>query len=691
VRDDGGGGGGTILIDPASLRRCASILNDVASDLTSTASCLRGTGLPTMPSPIAGQVTAGIQEVAGLLGGFESLHDDAAELKARAIWADVANAIDSCYPLSGSLLREFVHGLEDGSLMRYASPEDRRRAGAWVGGTYRTTFDTDPRKLVELSKILHGSGYDPDFAESFVRSFGGDNLVRVPRVIQAMEWPTALQSSTSPFADRKLALDLQYDGYELKDDPEGLLSGFAMTLAVATSAADTSRRSSRLREEEDDVAQSDDHWAVAQLLQNGPPAGRRFLGEVFRHQVIPLVRQDTTDYMLGGVPFSEYPIGDLQGDPKEVLLHAIARNGAASADALTTTLPDKVFFQTPYGPVETDDPIKVLLGGHWNDDGDAVGDVYSSATDHLQGIAGKPDVPDAAYHPTAVQRQALAQANGITLEVIDQTLNGPHELDGVTEALTHDLATHHVDDLYQSAGELNVLSGTGFVDSHDGSLHLDLAAERDLLAHLADDPDLEKPLLNAAAHYQAQLILDHTGEPPTAENMPWVNNAAAFNSALMSAHDLNLQEAFDADNAKHEMIFKFVHGTADLVSSAAHVEVPGSGFVIDMGIDAIDDATKPDAAALNYQQGAQDNIVMNAFNAAVANGYYEHHLIEHAPERLLQDGHLRPYSSLTRPEDIAAYHDWMYDDDSTAKYVIPPRDHATSVMFQAARGLDHGD
>jgi hypothetical protein len=685
------GGGGTILIDPASLRRCATVLNEVASDVTSTASCLRGTGLPTMPSPIAGQVTSGIQEVAGLLAGFESLHDSAAELKARATWADVANALAAGYPLSGSLLREFVHGHEDGSLMRYATPEDKRLAGTWVGGAYKHTFDTDPRKLVELSRILHGSGYDPDFAESFVRAFGGVKLVRVPRVIQAMQWPTALQQSTSPFADRKLALDLQYDGYELKDDPESLLSGFAMTLAVATSAADTSRRSSRLQGEEDDIAQSDDHWAVTQLLQSGPPAGRRFLGEVFRHQVVPLVQQDTTDYMLGGVPFSEYPIGDLQGDPKEVLLHAIARNGAASADALTTKLPDTVFFQTPYGPVETDDPIKVLLGGHWHDGGDAVGDVYTSATDHLQGIAGKPDGPDAAYHPTAEQRQALAQANGITLEVIDQTLHGPQELDGVTGALTHDLATHHVDDLYQSAGNLMQGSDPGFVDHETGDLRLYLPAERDLLAHLADDPELEKPLLNAAAHYQAQLILDHTGEAPSASNLHWVNNVAAFNATLMSAHDMNIQGGFDAANAKHELVFKFVHGTADLVATAAHVEVPGSGFLIDSSIDVIDDATKPDEALVNLQQGQQDGLVMNTFNATVAAGYYDHHLIHHAPERLLQDGHLRAYGSLQDPGDVAAYHEWMYDGDETGRYVLPPRDHATSVIVQASRILDHGD
>src|SRR5438034_8728490 len=115
-----------------------------------------------------------------------------------------------------------------------------------------------------------------------------------------------------------------------------------MALAVATSAADMGR-SGRLQREEDQIAGSDDTWAVAQLLSQGQVFGHRFLVQVFQKQLIPAVQRDSNDYTSMGAPQVTLPLGDgIPQDAKRIILDALARNPQASAEALSTQLPEKV-------------------------------------------------------------------------------------------------------------------------------------------------------------------------------------------------------------------------------------------------------------------------------------------------------------------------------------------------------------
>jgi hypothetical protein len=667
VRD--AGGGGVILIDPATLRRCASTLDNLATDYGIYASSLRGLGMPVMPAPVAARVPDGIAEVAAMLSQQASLHDDAKELRARALWADFADAVAGGYSLSGSELRQFVAGLENGSLMRYAEPWQAEIAGAWVGETYKKSFASDPAKLLELSKILGGSALDPNFSVAFVEHFGGDNLVRVPRVLQAMRWSNALTAPgmMDPFADTKLAVDLQQQGYQFDGDPVSLLANFSMALAVATSTSDMGT-AGRLQRQEDQIAGSDDTWAVAQLLSQGQVFGHRFLVQVFQKQLIPALQRDSNAYVSMGMPQVTLPLGDgIPVDAKRIILDALARNPQASAEALSTQLPEKVFFQTPWGPVESSDPIELLYHGYWQDHGEAVAGAYTAATDWLQ--------------PSGDLAGTDAQGNTLTWRLAHQIISsdGPHP-DALTDALAADIGEHHLAALYESVSGGYEQSGSMF---DDGRLYISTDDMRSIFQHVSDRPDADAQLLSRLAHFQAGYVYEHAAND--ARNAyDWGYRVGAVNQVLLNTHDVQAQVDFKDASEKQKLVVGTLRETIGLLTE----ENPAAHIVVAYGGQLLEGVGAPDAQAVSTEMFDAKLQTGATVRAVLASGFYAAGHLQAAPAAppgyLIDNGRLIDYTTL-KPD--AAGHDPRLGFDNWSLHATGSDDAYRWAVAGASDGL----
>ena len=193
-----------VLIDPVELRRCGARIKDGATELEMASSGLTCVSLPEMPAAMVGEVSSAIQSVrSSIAGELSEIREAAVELTRRALWAEIADKLASGAELSDSQLREFNAWLMDGSMLRYANSYQAGLAGDFVGAAYRDTF-RNPEDLIELAQILRGSQQNSAgealeaFSASFVESFGAENMVAVPRVIQAMEWSNVISSGLSP-------------------------------------------------------------------------------------------------------------------------------------------------------------------------------------------------------------------------------------------------------------------------------------------------------------------------------------------------------------------------------------------------------------------------------------------------------------------------------------------------------------
>ena len=177
--------------------------------------------------------------------------------------------------------------MKDGSLLRYADVDQAEAAGAYIGAMYRDRFE-DPEELFDLAQILHASQENAHgdeleaFSAAFVDGFGAENLVEVPRVIQAIEWSHVISGRMTMTVDPHVLHEVAYEwaGQDLEHDPVGdLLAPFALALANATYSGRLSRTV------EDEIAHDEDTWATAQLLHTGV-FGTRFLLECFRTGVV---------------------------------------------------------------------------------------------------------------------------------------------------------------------------------------------------------------------------------------------------------------------------------------------------------------------------------------------------------------------------------------------------------------------
>jgi hypothetical protein len=683
------GGGGRILVNPADLRRGSSRLRTLSAQLRSTA-----TRLQSAPTPETAPPADGVPEAVHSLGSqvttlVQPLADAAVELDRRALWAEIADQLAAGYPLTGTQLTEFMAGLRDGTLVEYAEPWQAELAGEYLGRMYNGNF-TDPKKLRELVALLNDNGevFDEQhgaFFAGFIHSFGPENVAHISRVIQAMEWPKLWQlsggSGSDPYLDTDLMQKLDEQGFQLDDrDAMNWLLSFGMVVGIATSTGQLSRYDP---EAEEKIAYDPDTWGTAQLLNYKGAFGATFLRDMFQNGVIGEIGRHPDPFME--MPISRAPIGANDGfstDTRALIMDALERNPHGAALALSTPVPKQFLVSSLLA--DKSDPIQILYEvGSMQDDGDQLARVYTAGVNWFHD-----DAQLASYDGDSTRAaDDLLHGNSMTLSLAQEAIHAPNHLDTLDGAIADDLASHHLDSLFDSAGREQGGTEVGYVDTlHGNNLVFTIGGERDLLKTIAEhNSDADKRLLDAAAGKQAQIIYDGTSAPYTQENGEWVHKVAAFTAIEMNAHDMQLDDDFDDSKESHELIFKLVHGTVGLLAKAADVEVPGASLAVDIGIDGLDHATAPSQALLDANKGTANGLLLDTMNASLASGYYDHGLVAHAPSELLVDPHvergpLKDYTALKDPVIVGSYHQWMYENGEVLKYTDEPLQTASAVM-----------
>jgi hypothetical protein len=268
----------------------------------------------------------------------------------------------------------------------------------------------------------------------------------------------------------------------------------------------------------------------------------------------------------------------------------------------------------------------------------------------------------------------------MTQSLLDRTLNSDwRTLDPMTTVLAHDLADHHMADLHLSAvggfvggdsGDYKVgWAGPMVVDGVSG-LHLIIPKDdlESLFRVLSDHPQDEAVVLDAARDYQRELILENTkisSNDPRAV-LEWAKQLGSFDGILMNAHGMELAEDFDADNAKHQVVFKFI----DSVIGVAFAEHPVYGAGASFLLTGIDEATKPSFEVLVETADDEKELLQRTLHAAIVSGYYENGAIGPGGERLqppasiLVNGHLVPFLEIKDPDQLRQFVIWVETDDT---------------------------
>jgi hypothetical protein len=672
-----------VVVNTVDMRRGAARLRDASKELTVVARALAGVGLPEMPAGVAAQVEGGIASARSLLdGNAPQLADGAVELERRALWAEIADRLNAGYPLTGTQLREFVAWMKDGTLLRFATPHEAANAGRYLGVLYRGNFK-HPDRLIELAQILHAgeTWADPtalrEFSGAFVESFGAQNLVEVPRVIQAIEWSHVINGSFGP-QERHVLDDVarEWGDRDLEQDPvNDLLAPFAVALANATYGGRLTRTT------EDAIAHDEDTWATAQLLTKGT-FGTHFLLECFQTGVVQKIaehsRWESTAAGLGEEPHdAPYSLGrfwehgDHQGvayDTKAIVLDALARNPEAARLALTTDLHGVQVYDSVGQQHAVTNPLALVYEhGGFDDDGAALGRAYVAAADDLRG-----------------ERAGSELTRGALAEVLQ------HDRDGMSafkDGLATDLARNHIGDLFDSAVTNDASAfgdgriGIGY--TRDG-FPLELSQE-DLTAtirSLADQPSALSTLLHAGAAHQAELIAHGTAAPPSVDDVEWARKAAAFDTTVLNATDLHRIDDLGDREARHDAVVGFFK---DVVNGVVVIDNPIGAAAAHGAVDgAIDSAFPgPSVDDVVRDTARAQALVTNSWRAAVTAGYQAHGHLDgaHVPPTLISHGRLVSYTSL-EGQSLWDYEHWMNTDPDVSRVTEPALDAANSVFSQ---------
>lgn len=663
MRADTGGGGGRILIDPDSLRTAAGRLKGIAGDLQLIESVLSDVGYPSMPpgtyAVVQPAVSSSVYSISSELG---PLTDTPTELTRRAFWAEYADRMMSGYVLTGTAKTEFEQWLADGTLLKYASPDEARAAGmelAKVSGDFRK----DPRLLLALAVDLKGAETATDqdvreaFSAGFVNQFGAKNMELVPRVIQAMESSRALSSMYSGADMRALgdvARTWEEQGVTLQDlhvDPlKDLLAPFSIALANATYSGQVTRTV------EQGIA-NDDDWATAALLSQGGKFGTQFLVDCFRSGVVNKIVRDSPYYEAGSLeqpPRAEpYNLGwssdhALPGDTKQIIMEALARNPQAAHLALTQSLSDlNLTVADEYNqrsPV--DNPITLLYQyGHFGDHGAGLGHAFVSGEDYAYG---------------------KGESGSMTLRMINEVVgHNRSDMGAVTDSLGAAISAHHVGDLHTSASQFANDGGADWDPDGDGLpgeangnvIGLSHVQEINLLQHLIDAPDARHSLMQGVTAYQANLARMHAG----GASDDWVKQLGSFDGLLNSADEQsNLNSYAEAVQRQQDISTALDHVTSLLpLPKGVDIAVSDVKDLVTAHYGPHGDSPSTKSLVFHEQLMARlDTTVISA----TATAHPE--ILAHVPQDLAQlqsqgglsfhvssfldsSGHIRPYGQMT--------------------------------------------
>jgi hypothetical protein len=484
-------------------------------------------------------------------------------------------------------------------------------------------------------------------------------------VIQAMEWPgvwnTANSSGSDMFFDDGLMKRYFDENFQLDDKSAvDFLLTFGMALSVATYTGQLTRYAPGAGRT---IAFDPDTWGVAQLLNYKGPFGATFLRDVFHNGVIAEIGRKAG--VVAGVPISYAPIGGneygLPTDQTRIILDALARNPHAVALALSDPVPKEL--QISYLLQGNSNPIAILYDHmNWDDDGEEFASLYKMGIDWCY------------------ENGDELRAFGMTQSLLDRTLNSEwHSYDTMTTVLAQDLADHHMADIHLSATDVPVGDApgdykVGFAGplEVDGVRDLHLLIPKDdlesLFGLLTDHPQDEAIVLDAARDYQQQLILQNatiSSNDPGAR-LEWAKQLGSFDGILMSAHGMERAADFDAANAGHQMVFKFI----DSVVGVALAEHPVYGAGASFFLSGIDEATKPSFAVLVETADDEKAALQRTLHAAIVSGYYENDVrgpngeALDPPASILVDGHLVPFLELQDPDKIRQFLIWVETDDT---------------------------
>jgi len=681
MRDDGGGGGGVVLIDPDSLRRAASRLKGIAGELGAVSP--GDATLPAMPPGVLAVVQQALAAVADTVGTTPpDLEATVVELTRRAFWAEYSDQLMAGYVLSGPAKQEFYNYLRDGSLLKYAGPEEAAAAGKELA-LLSNGFQDDQSKLLLMAASLKGvegatTGENLNaFCGAFVNQFGTKNIEAVPRVIQAMEWGRAIYfgNSTDPLLMRDVARN--WTDQDLQTDPvDDLLAPLSLALANATVAGTVTRQF------EDEIADNKDTWATATLLSSGVYQ-KDFLLECFKTGVVQKIADDSRFYStlsMGELPdVDPYALGRMYGDghgglpvdTKSIILDALSRNPEAAAAALNLeSLDDPVQVYDRMGnQVSVGDPMTLLYQyGHFEDHGAAFGHAYLAATNELNGDY-KQGVPP--------YDGARADATALTQNALVQMLGSDHDgMSDFKQALAGDLVRHHIGDLYDSAYRMQSFpdpqgvhvsgdeSGVANSAVPSGQLELSKDALVKTIDHLAQNDSALNTFLHGSAAYQASLIEANTATPLSANDHPeWAKSIGAFDAAVLGGTGLHDIEQFDASSARHQLVADFFK---DAASGVVSIENPVAAAAVHTGIGSAIDSIypAPDPHDVEWRSFDMKTSMYNSTQAAVTAGYYQNHLVDHAPPgNITTDGTtLKPYGAMADGSDEQTqYVSWMND------------------------------
>jgi hypothetical protein len=652
--------GGRIVINPAELRRGSKRLKDMSGDLKVAAGQLVHAPTPVTAPGVAG-VPAAVHELGSTLDSLvEPLTSSAIELDRRALWAEIADQLVAGLPLTGKQLAEFMTGLRDGTLVKYAEPWQADLAGQYLGNMYRSSYKDGPDKLRELVTILRANGgvFDEThgaFFSGFINTFGATNVAHIARVIQEMEVPGGY-STVDGWHDNDQWYKYFRDGARLDDkDAMDFMTTFGMAVAVATYTGQLTRWAPGA---EETIGYDGDAWSVAQLLSYKGTFGATFLRDVFQNGVIAQIGRNAGN--LGLHPWeSEIRIGGDHGistDQTRLILDALERNPHAVALALSDPVPPQL--QISNLLQGNPNPIAILYDHmDWQDGGKEFASLYKTGVDWC------------------FQNGDEARAYGMTASLIDRTISSDWaHLDPMTDALAHDLADHHMPDLFLSStgaytgGESGDFQagwiGYPEVDGVKG-LHLILKKDEliSLVRAMSDQPSADQIFLSGARDYQADIIRTHATEPAVSGgNLLWATQLGDFDGIVMNAHDLDLAADFDRDNFKHQMFFKFIESTIGVVGEGHPVTSAGTTLLL----SGIDEATKPSYDALVQSTDDEKELIIASTHAAIAAGYYENGVLGSAgapPPDLLVNGHLVPFTELKDPNKIRQFLLWVNTDE----------------------------
>jgi hypothetical protein len=372
--------------------------------------------------------------------------------------------------------------------------------------------------------------------------------------------------------------------------------------------------------------------------------------------------------MSMGVPQATLPLGDgIPDDAKRIILDALARNPQASAEALSTQLPEKVFFQTPWGPVESSDPIELLYHGYWQDHGEAAARAYTAATDWLQ--------------PSGNLAGTNAEGNTLTWRLAQQVIssNGPHP-DAFTDALANDIGEHHLPALYQAVSGGYEQSGTMF---DDGRLHISVPDMRSIFERVSDRPEADAQLLSRLAHFQAGYVYEHAANDPQ-HAYEWGYRVGAMSQVLLNTHDVQAVVDFKDASEKQMLVVGTLKETIGLLTE----ENPAAHIVAAYGGELLDGVGAPDAQAVSDEMFDAKLQTETTVRAVIASGFYAAgHL--HAPSAappsyLVSDGRLIDYTTL-KPD--ASGHDPRLGFDDWSLHATGSDEAYRSAVTGASSGL----